>query len=129
MSGSTAKMRRSEPRAMKAVVACAIGVALLSACQTVGDALAAQTDGLALAQTACGGCHAVEEYGLSPVAPAPEFARIANTAGLTRETLTTWLSDAHNYPEDMSFTLDEEQTALLVEHILSLRREGFTPSI
>jgi len=109
----------------------------LLACQTQGEpnklaskeAAVPSNEAHALAQAACGSCHSVELYGLSPVAAAPEWPVIANTTGLTRETLTTWLSDAHNYPEDMDFYLEEDETALLVDYILSLRRDGFEPSV
>ncbi len=83
----------------------------------------------ALAQAACGGCHSVEAYGLSPVTPAPEWPMIANTPGLTRDTLKRWLSDAHNYPEDMDFYLDEEEVNMLVDYMLTLRRDDYKPSI
>jgi len=109
----------------------------LAACQgsSGGETLASAgeaapgSEAHALAQAACGGCHSVEPYGLSPVAAAPEWPVIANIPGLTRETLTTWLSDAHNYPEDMDFYLDDDETAMLVDYILSLKREGFEPSV
>lgn len=81
----------------------------------------------ALAQGACGGCHSVEPYGLSPNPASPAFAEIANRPGLTRATLTTWLRDAHNYPEEMDFWIEGGEADLLVAHILSLRRAGYQP--
>ena len=54
----------------------------------------------------CGECHAVTANGVSPIADAPEFGDIANTPGLTRETLEAFLSDAHNYPMQMDLDLD-----------------------
>lgn len=84
---------------------------------------------LALAQGSCGGCHAVERHGLSPNPDAPPFAAIANTEGLTRETLTAWLRDAHNYPEEMEFFLYEQEVNALVDHILTLRDPNYRPAI
>ena len=103
----------------------------LAACQPLPAAQASSTqpqaDVLAFAQAACGGCHAVEADAISPVAEAPEWPRIVNTEGLTRDTLRTWLVDAHNYPEEMEFTLDRPQVDDLVEYMLTLRRADYRP--
>ncbi len=82
---------------------------------------------LAFAQAACGGCHAVEADAISPVAEAPEWPRIVNAQGLTRATLRSWLVDAHNYPEEMDFTLDPPQVDDLVDYMLTLRRSDYRP--
>lgn len=84
---------------------------------------------LAFAQGACGGCHAVEHPGLSPNPEAPPFAAIVNREGLTKETLTTWLRDAHNYPEEMDFDLDPPQVDALVDYMLTLQVEDYRPTI
>ena len=83
----------------------------------------------ALAQGACGGCHSVEPYGRSPNPASPEFAAIANRPGVNRETLRTWLRDAHNYPAEMDFWLEGGEADQLTGYILSLRREGYEPPI
>ena len=75
----------------------------------------------AFVQGACGGCHAVEPPDISPNPMSPSFAAIANSEGLDRQTLTTWLRDAHNYPEQMEFDLDPPEVELLVDYILTLR--------
>lgn len=80
-----------------------------------------------LAQGACGGCHSVEAYGVSPNPASPEFASIGNREGLTQETLTTWLRDAHNYPAEMDFWLEDAEVSMIAAHILSLKREGYHP--
>src|SRR5690606_9391822 len=54
--------------------------------------------GVALAQGAGGGCHALEPHRASPNPQALAFPAIVNQAGLTDETLGSWLRDAHNYP-------------------------------
>ena len=111
----------------------AAGTALLAACQhTAPDTAAtanpqAGTEAHALAQAACAQCHSVEPYGLSPNANAPEWTAIANTPGLTRETLTNWLTEAHNYPEQMDFYLVEDEVELLVDYMLTLRRADYQP--
>lgn len=84
---------------------------------------------LAFAQAACGGCHAVERYGASPNPDSPPFPAIANEQGLTRQTLTTWLRDAHNYPEEMEFTLDGPDVDRLVDYMLGLRDPNYRPAI
>jgi mono/diheme cytochrome c family protein len=82
---------------------------------------------LAFVQAACGGCHAVEAPGLSPNPASPPFADIANRRGLTRDTLVTWLTDAHNYPEVMDFDLDTPQVGQIADYILTLRSENYKP--
>ena len=90
----------------------------LAACQaypaaeTAGSAAARR--GEALAQASCAACHATDRYGRSPNPRAPAFAEIANSEGLTAETLSAWLTDAHNYPEQMRFTLGEGEVDALV---------------
>jgi len=84
---------------------------------------------LAFVQASCGGCHAVERLGLSPNPAAPPFAAIANREGLTAETLSAWLTDAHNYPEEMEFYLEPPEVDELVAHILTLRDPNYRPAI
>ncbi|MBH5323309.1 cytochrome c family protein [Aurantiacibacter sediminis] len=85
------------------------------------------SEGYALAQAACAGCHSIEPMGLSPNPQAPEFPVIANTPGLTRETLTNWLIEAHNYPEQMDFYLEQDEAEMLVVYMLTLQSEDFHP--
>ncbi|WP_137681105.1 c-type cytochrome [Aurantiacibacter suaedae] len=85
------------------------------------------SDGHALAQAACAGCHSVERYGLSPNPKSPEFPTIANARGLSVATLTNWLRSAHNYPEEMDFYLEDDETASLVSYIFTLRDEAYQP--
>lgn len=116
----------------------AAALLLLGACATGaegGQAVAAdrqemtpaEHDRLAFVQAACGGCHAVEPPGLSPNPEAPAFEAVANRAGLTEDTLTTWLTDAHNYPEVMDFDLEAHHIEMVAEHMLTLRRKDYTP--
>jgi mono/diheme cytochrome c family protein len=113
----------------------------LAACQTLpaneAEASAAATFGeggeshpsLAFAQGACGGCHGVERFDLSPNVDAPPFATVANREPLTAATLATWLRDAHNYPQEMDFTMDREQITGLVDYIMTLRDPEYEPTI
>jgi hypothetical protein len=55
----------------------------------------------------------------------PPLADIANREGLTRATLVTWLTNAHNYPEVMDFDLDQPQVEEIADYILTLRSEGY----
>ncbi|KLI65094.1 hypothetical protein AAV99_00770 [Aurantiacibacter marinus] len=118
------------------VIAAVIAAAsLLGACQyaetpepvTAAPVAEQHREAHALAQAACAGCHSVEAYGLSPNSAAPEWPVIANTPGLTRETLTFWLTEAHNYPEQMDFYLDEDEVEQLVDYMLTLRRDDYHP--
>lgn len=59
----------------------------------------------------------------------PTFAMIANSAGLTRETLSEYLRDSHNYPETMNFEVVEEDSYVLAAYIITLRSDDYTPPI
>jgi mono/diheme cytochrome c family protein len=87
------------------------------------------TAGLAFAEASCGGCHAVGRYGASPYPNAPPFAGIVNQPGLTAETLSSWLRDAHNYPEEMEFYLEGREVDDLVAYMITLRDAEYRPSI
>ena len=91
--------------------------------------LAKLDNSLAFVQAACGGCHAVEQYGLSPNPNSPTFAEIANRPWLSRESLSAWLRDAHNYPEVMDFDLTPEQADLVAGYMLTLRTPDHNPPI
>ena len=84
---------------------------------------------LAIAQGTCGGCHAVERHGVSPNPKAPPVAAIVNNPGLTRETLSSWLRDAHNFPEEMEFYLEGPEVDRLVAYMLTLRDPNYRPAI
>lgn len=73
----------------------------------------------------CGECHAVTANAISPKSDAPGFDEIANSSGLTRETLKAFLSDAHNYPMQMDVDLDETDIELIADHIMTLQSEEY----
>lgn len=79
----------------------------------------------ALAQAACGGCHGVEQFGLSANPKAPEFPTIVNRPGLTQASLRDWLVDAHNYPEEMDFYLEGDEVDELVSYMLTLQSDNY----
>ena len=111
-----------------------LGFALvLTACQPVAPVASAGAAeppaGLAFAQGSCGGCHAVEPHQLSPNPDAPPFPAVVNRPGLTRATLSAWLRDAHNYPEEMEFYLEGPEVDYLVAYMLTLRDETYRPAI
>ncbi len=81
-----------------------------------------------LVQGVCGDCHGVEPPFLSPNPDAPSFEAVANSAGLTGESLTAWLIDAHNYPEFMEFELSEEEAREVADYMVTFQREDYEPS-
>lgn len=91
------------------------------------QALARPAKPPAFVEAACGGCHAVEPPFLSPNPESPSFEAIANRAGLTEATLGAWLFDAHNYPEQMDFTLTREQAQAIADYMVTLRRKDYVP--
>ncbi len=110
-----------------------LAVFLLGACQMNGGKPASSAHPMTLGDTAqappfveaiCGECHAVTAFGVSPHPEAPGFANIASRPGLTRETLTTFLADAHNYPAQMDVDLDDDDITLVARYMLTLRSES-----
>lgn len=103
-----------------------------AACQSVNVHSAQderQARGLAFARTTCAGCHAVEKFGESRNQDAPPFARIANEERLTSRSLSEWLRNAHNYPQQMNFTIDTNEVDDLVAYMLTLRDPNYRPAI
>jgi mono/diheme cytochrome c family protein len=110
----------------------------LAGCQTpapsegppmVGKATSpsADTRAPAFIEAACGGCHAVEPPFLSPNPASPSFAAIANRRGLSEKSLADWLAEAHNYPEQMDFTLTRPQIDQIARYMVTLRDAGYVP--
>ncbi len=81
----------------------------------------------AFVEAACGDCHSVEPAFLSPNPNAPSFESIANREGLTDDTLSSWLADAHNYPELMDFDLNADQIDVVADYMITLRRAEYGP--
>jgi mono/diheme cytochrome c family protein len=105
---------------------------LLGACQqqrlVSQSALASQTRGHGFASASCAACHGIERDSmLSPNPRAPSFPAIVNRQGLTAETLSSWLHNAHNYPAEMEFELDPKRADDLVEYMLTLRDPNYRP--
>ena len=73
----------------------------------------------------CGDCHAVKINQISPNPQAPGFADIANSPGVTRETLVAFLSDAHNYPMQMDVDLVEEDIELIADYMITLQSNTY----
>lgn len=82
-------------------------------------------DGLAFAESSCASCHAIGRTGSSRNPNAPPFPAIVNQEGLTAETLSYWLSGAHNYPAEMNFHLGAQQVDRLVAYMLTLRDPNY----
>ncbi|WP_156423805.1 hypothetical protein [Erythrobacter sp. YT30] len=78
-----------------------------------------------LVQGVCGDCHGVEPPFLSPNPSAPSFADIANRQGMSEESLTSWLIEAHNYPELMDFELSESEAGEVARYLISLQSEDY----
>jgi hypothetical protein len=81
----------------------------------------------AFAQAVCGDCHALAPPDLSPNPEAPSFYVIANRPGLTQESLTAFLIDAHNYPMAMDFDLEAHHSEELAAYIVTLQDPDYTP--
>jgi mono/diheme cytochrome c family protein len=115
--------------ALAALAACATPPGTDNPPPMVGKATSPSPDTRAPAfvEAACGGCHAVEPPFISPNPASPSFASIANRPGLSEKSLGDWLADAHNYPEDMDFTLTRPQIDQIVAYMVTLRHAGYVP--
>ena len=116
----------------------AVPLAALGACQTPGSenpppmlgkptSPSRDTRAPAFVEGACGGCHAVEPPFLSPNPRSPSFAAIANRRGLSEKSLADWLTGAHNYPEQMDFTLTAAQIDEIAAYMVTLQNAGYVP--
>ncbi|QZD94964.1 hypothetical protein [Qipengyuania gelatinilytica] len=92
---------------------------------TTTVAASAEKEPPILVTAICGDCHAVKTNEISPNPQAPGFADIANSPGVTRETLVDFLSDAHNYPMQMDVDLVEEDIELIADYMLTLQDEDY----
>jgi mono/diheme cytochrome c family protein len=123
---------------LRAIALLAAPLMALAACQTPGSenpppmvgkstSPSPDTRAPAFVEGACGGCHAVEPPFLSPNPQSPSFAAIANRRGLSEASLADWLEGAHNYPEDMDFTLTRPQINQIARYMVTLRKAGYVP--
>ncbi|RNJ61378.1 MAG: hypothetical protein EDM03_16175 [Porphyrobacter sp. IPPAS B-1204] len=123
---------------LRAIALLAAPLLALTACQTPGSenpppmvgkstSPSPDTRAPAFVEAACGGCHAVEPPFLSPNPASPSFAAIANRRGLSEKSLADWLAVAHNYPEDMDFTLTRPQIDQIARYMVTLRKAGYVP--
>lgn len=111
-----------------------VAVFTLAACaaydtqpETTGTPVAvASAEVPAFVSGVCGECHAVTLDAISPNPQAPGFADIANSPGVTRETLETFLSDAHNYPMQMDVDLVEEDIEVIADYLITLQSEEYS---
>ncbi|MDP3906798.1 hypothetical protein [Novosphingobium sp.] len=85
--------------------------------------------GLAFAEQRCAACHAVTVNTPSPNPESPAFEDIANTPGLTRETLRTFLRDSHNFPDAMNFKVPPRRNRDLADYMVTLQRPDYRPAI
>ena len=110
----------------------ALGALALGGCQTTDPAprLVDKADVMQppdFVAAACGDCHGMVAAFQSPDPDAPSFPAIANREGVTEETLTTWLVNAHNYPETMDFELRDGEVEQVVDYMLTLQRDDYVP--
>ena len=123
---------------LRALAFLAVPLAALGACQTPGSenpppmlgkptSPSRDTRAPAFVEGACGGCHAVEPPFLSPNPRSPSFAAIANRRGLSEKSLADWLTGAHNYPEQMDFTLTAAQIDEIAAYMVTLQNAGYVP--
>ncbi len=85
--------------------------------------------GLAFAQQRCAACHGVTANAASPNPESPAFEDVANTPGLTRETLRTFLRDSHNFPDAMNFAVPPRRIRDLADYMVTLQRPDYRPAI
>ena len=82
----------------------------------------AEWRGQKFASNRCADCHSIGYGETSPLPNAPSFAAIASTPELSKSTLTFWMKNHRNYPEEMYFEIPEEHIEDVVAYMLTLRR-------
>ena len=83
--------------------------------------------GLAFVQQHCASCHGVTTNTFSPNPESPPFEDVANKPGLTVITLRQFLSDSHNYPAAMNFSVDRARIRDIAAYMLTLRKPNYRP--
>ena len=83
--------------------------------------------GLQFVQQHCAACHGVTTNSVSPNPESPPFEDVANKPGLTVVTLRQFLSDSHNYPAAMNFTVDRARIRDIAAYMLTLRKPNYRP--
>lgn len=127
----TAAPRFGAPRfaiAVLALIALAVPPAEAKPARQAKALSAPATRGLAFAKSHCSSCHAVTPNRSSTNPESPPFDDIANRPGLAAETFTTFLSDSHNFPEMMDFTLHRSRIDDLSAYMLTLQKKGYRPT-
>ncbi len=111
----------------KVLTGMAIGLALLGACAGVVEAPRPTheeliSDGRALAEAECAGCHAVGEFGDSPDAVAPTFRTVLSRyrAEVLQEELIQGIHIAHPMPE---FQFNPQGVDALIAYLKSIQQE------
>ena len=117
-----------------AIAALALSAALLVALPATGAASRATRHlppspqrGLMFVQQHCAACHAVGPNASSPNPESPPFEDVANKPGLTVATLRQFLSDSHNYPQAMNFTVERARIRDIAAYMLTLRKPNYRP--
>jgi len=113
--------------ALAALLAAALTPSALQAAATNRPAPAV-TRGAAFAAAHCAACHGITANSSSPNPEAPPWDDIVNRPGTTARTLVAFLTDAHNYPAAMDFTVDRRAIRNIAAYMFTLRKPGYKPT-
>ncbi|GAA0266570.1 hypothetical protein GCM10009127_02620 [Alteraurantiacibacter aestuarii] len=119
--------RTGSPRAVLAKLGLPCLLLALAACATTTDGAPYAPDasmGMLIARDSCAECHATGRTGDSPNEDATAFREIAGRPAMTQQALAAWLTDGHNYPAEMGFTLEQHQIESLAAFMIRLRAGG-----
>ena len=83
--------------------------------------------GLDFVQQHCAACHGVTADSVSPNPESPPFEDVANKPGLTMFTLRQFLSDSHNYPAAMNFTVERARIRDIAAYLVTLKKPNYRP--
>lgn len=113
---------------MRRMIFAALAACALTACAGQSESEPPETlasDGRAIAEAQCASCHAVGEYGESPVAAAPPFRTILSgyRAEVLEEELIAGIRVAHPMPE---FQFNPQGVDALVAYLRSIQQEPAT---
>jgi mono/diheme cytochrome c family protein len=103
----------------------AVSACLLAACAGQSDAQPQESlvnDGRAIAEAQCASCHAIGEYGESPVAAAPTFRTVLSRyrADVLEEELINGIRVTHPMPD---FQFNPQGADALIAYLQSIQEE------
>ena len=117
------------PRIALALLALAVALPATLSAKVPAAARPSAARGLAFAKGHCAACHGIAANKSSANPEAPPWDDIANRPGTTQLTLRQFLTDSHNFPEAMKFTVKPKHIRDLAAYLVTLQKPDYKPGI